>query len=60
MAPNNSFVLKTNLNPSFTLSHVLFSPLSFNGGFGLSPDNNIKKAVKMAMTTATNAPVIPK
>src|SRR5882724_2097411 len=57
-APSNSFVLKTNCRPSFTLSHGFFSPRSFNGGLGFKRIM-IKNAVKISDTITVSVPVFP-
>src|SRR5882724_12849961 len=58
MAPNNSLVLKTNCNHSFTLSHVFFSPFSFRAGFGFNPINIINPK-KINDTITASVPVLP-
>ena len=59
MAPNNSLVLKTNLNPSITLSHVFFSPRLFKEGFRFSLIKKREESIIKNVITV-NVPVIPK
>ena len=57
-APSNSFVLKTKRKPSFTLSHVFFSPEFGMGGFGFNCRSK-KNARKSELPIIISVPLIP-
>jgi len=58
IAPKSSLVLKTNFNPSFTLSHGFFSPLIFTEGFLLRRKRK-KNAIIIKQEIKISVPVMP-